>query len=103
VLSVFSGGLAPLLAGVGLYGVTAYSVSRRRTELGIRMALGTSPSGAIRLVLRRVARQVAIGVVIGGLVSWRASIRPRCRARSSEGDRMDAPGRSKPGALTFPA
>jgi len=72
-LSGFFGGLALLLAGLGLYGVTAYAVSRRRTEIGIRMALGAAPSGVIWLVLSRVTVLVGIGVVVGAGVSVWAS------------------------------
>ena len=73
MLSGFFGALALLLAGLGLYGVTSYAVSRRRTELGIRIALGAAPGGVVRLVLRRVAILVALGVILGGGISlWAA-------------------------------
>jgi predicted permease len=75
ILSGFFGGLALLLAGLGLYGVTSYAVSRRRTELGIRMALGANPGGVIALVLRRVAILVGVGVVVGaGASLWAARL-----------------------------
>ena len=73
ILSGFFGGLALLLAGLGLYGVTSYAVSRRRTEIGIRMALGAAPGGVVRMVLRRVALLVGIGVLLGGAGSLWAS------------------------------
>jgi ABC-type antimicrobial peptide transport system permease subunit len=68
-MSVFFGGLALLLAGLGLYGVTSHAVNSRRTEIGIRMALGAKPSGVIRLILRRVAFLVLAGIAAGTLLS----------------------------------
>jgi predicted permease len=72
-LSGFFGALALILAALGLFGVTSYSVNRRHTELGIRMALGTTPSAVVRLVMSRVAMLVAGGLVIGTAVSWWAT------------------------------
>jgi predicted permease len=73
LLSGFFGGMALLLAGLGLYGVAAYAVSRRRREIGIRVALGAAPGAVVRLVLSRVTMLVGIGVVIGSGVSLWAS------------------------------
>ncbi len=70
--SVF-GGLALLLAAIGLYGVTAYAVARRRTEIGVRMALGADAAAIERLVLTRVSAIVAVGIVGGVVLSAWAS------------------------------
>jgi ABC-type antimicrobial peptide transport system permease subunit len=64
-LSGLFGGLALLLAAVGLYGVTAYTVARRTSEIGVRMALGANRTSVVRLVLRGAMLQIAVGLGIG--------------------------------------
>jgi predicted permease len=59
------GALALVLAAVGLYGVTAYTVARRTSEIGVRMALGANRSNVVSLVLRGAFRQVLVGLIIG--------------------------------------
>jgi predicted permease len=65
MLSALFGGLALLLASIGLYGVTSHGVAMRRRELGIRMALGASGSAVVGLMLRRHLRVTGLGVVLG--------------------------------------
>jgi predicted permease len=65
--------LTLLLAALGLYGVLAYAVAGRRTEIGIRLALGARRQSIVRLVLGRVFWPLAAGVVIGAVVSLWAS------------------------------
>jgi predicted permease len=64
-LTMLFGGLALLLAVIGLYGITAYAVERRASEIGIRMALGAERGGVIAMVLRGAMLQAVIGLTIG--------------------------------------
>jgi putative ABC transport system permease protein len=61
----FFGGLAVLLAAMGLYGVISYTVAQRTNEIGVRMALGAHRSGIIRLILGEVSLLVGIGIAAG--------------------------------------
>jgi hypothetical protein len=63
--------LALLLAALGLYGVTSYTVARRTSEIGIRMALGANRSSVVRMIIRGAMLQTAIGVAVIGIpVAW---------------------------------
>jgi predicted permease len=59
------GGIALVLAAIGLYGVTAYSVARRTSEIGVRMALGADRGRVMSLVLGGAFKRIAVGLVLG--------------------------------------
>jgi macrolide transport system ATP-binding/permease protein len=69
-LTMMFGLLALILASVGLYGVTAYSVARRTPEIGVRMALGANRGSVVMMVLREAMAQAGIGLAIGIPVTW---------------------------------
>ncbi|KAA6461876.1 ABC transporter permease [Acidobacteria bacterium AB60] len=64
-LTLLFGGLGLVLAAVGLYGVTAYGVEQRTTEIGVRMALGADRGSVVGMVLRSAFWQVGVGLLLG--------------------------------------
>jgi predicted permease len=65
ILSAFFGGLALLLAGVGLYGLMAYNVTQRTQEIGVRIALGAARNDVLSMILRETLLLTAIGLTLG--------------------------------------
>jgi putative ABC transport system permease protein len=69
LLALFSG-LALLLATTGIYGVLSYSVSRRTSEIGLRIALGASGGDIIRMAIGQGMRPALVGIALGALGAW---------------------------------
>jgi predicted permease len=63
------GGIGLALATIGIFGVVAYSVSRRTREFGIRMALGATPGNVLRLVITSMGRVLLVGFILGTILS----------------------------------
>jgi ABC-type antimicrobial peptide transport system permease subunit len=77
-MTTLFGGLALVLASVGLYGITSYQVARRTSEIGLRMALGADRRDVVKMVLRGALLQAGVGLVIGiplalGAARWMTS------------------------------
>jgi ABC-type antimicrobial peptide transport system permease subunit len=68
MFSIF-GGLALVLAVIGLYGIKAYSVARRTREIGIRMALGAQRAAVLRMIMREGSIMLLCGVALGLLLA----------------------------------
>jgi len=64
-LAMVFGGLALVLASIGLYGITAYSVARRTSEIGVRTALGATRAQVVQLILGSALRQAGVGIALG--------------------------------------
>ncbi len=64
------GGIALFLASLGIYGVTAYSVSQRTQEIGVRMALGAEPIAVVLMVLKQGLLLIGLGLALGFIGAW---------------------------------
>jgi ABC-type antimicrobial peptide transport system permease subunit len=71
-IAMLFGGLALVLAAIGIYGVVAFNVARRTNEIGVRMALGARRGDIVRLVLRSALSLVGVAVMIGGPLAFMA-------------------------------
>jgi predicted permease len=72
-LSGFFGGLAALIAMIGLYGVMSYTVARRKVEIGIRMALGANRQSVVAMIVREAGMLLGSGVIIGAVLAIAAA------------------------------
>jgi predicted permease len=69
LLSGFFGGLAALIATLGLYGVVSYIVARRRVEIGVRMALGADGATVVWMIVKEAAALILAGLIVGAILA----------------------------------
>jgi predicted permease len=72
-LAVAFGGIALLLAGIGLYGVLSYGVARRTGEIAVRIALGAQANRVVSMILTEIVGLVAVGLILGGGLAYAAT------------------------------
>jgi ABC-type antimicrobial peptide transport system permease subunit len=70
---VLFGVLGLVITSAGIYGVTAYVVEQRTSEIGVRMALGASPARVLSMVLQKAMVLIAAGIVTRGVAAWQLS------------------------------
>jgi putative ABC transport system permease protein len=81
VLALF-GGLGLVIAAVGIYGVMAYLVAQRTSEIGVRMALGATRGNVVSMVLKRAGFLMGLGLVAGCAGAWYLTVTPRIGLKS---------------------
>jgi ABC-type antimicrobial peptide transport system permease subunit len=72
-LALVFGGVALMLASIGLYGVLSYGIARRANEIAIRIALGAPPARVVGMILRETGHVVAGGLLAGGALAYAGS------------------------------
>jgi ABC-type antimicrobial peptide transport system permease subunit len=72
-IAIAFGAVALTLAAIGLYGVLSYGIARRKSEIAIRIALGSRPARVIAMILRETTRLIIAGLVLGAGLAYAAS------------------------------
>ena len=72
-LLVLFGVLGLIITAAGIYGVMAYVVEQRTSEIGVRVALGATPRAVLTMIIRSAALLMVIGIIVGGIAAWQLS------------------------------